>query len=124
VGILILLNLVFGFAGVFGNVDNSAHVGGLLAGLWLSLLIPPGRVPTLASLWHAPGGGDRSRLEQLGLPLLGVAALVAVLVAGYAVGTSKWQSATYQYATGLAPSAGVTITVERTGDSPPLLGLR
>lgn len=121
VGILILLNLVFGFAGVFGNVDNSAHVGGLLAGLWLGLLIPPGRVPTLASLWHTPGGGDRSRLDQLGLPLLGVAALVAVLVAGYVVGTGKWQSAAYQYGTALVPSAGVTITLDRTADPPPAI---
>lgn len=124
VGLLILLNLVLGFAGVFGNVDNSAHVGGLLAGLWLGLLMPPGRVPTLASLWHTPGGESRSRIEQLGLPLLGVAALVAVLVAGYAVGTSKWQSATYPFGTGQAPSGGVTVTVDRTVAPPLELALR
>ena len=91
VGFLILLNLVLGFSGVFGNVDNSAHVGGLIAGVWLGLLMPPGQVPTLASLWHSAGGG-KSRLEQLGLPVLGVLALIAVLVAGYFVGTSKWQA--------------------------------
>ena len=121
VGLLILLNLVLGFAGVFGNVDNSAHVGGLLAGLWLGVVIPPGRVPTLASLWHTPGGGDRSRLEQLGLPLLGVAALVAVLVAGYAVGTGKWQSAAYQYRTSHIPSAGPAITVGRAAELLPAI---
>ena len=123
VGLLILLNLVLGFAGVFGNVDNSAHVGGLLAGLWLGLLIPPGRVPTLASLWHTPGGGDRSRLEQLGLPLLGVVALVAVLVAGYAVGTGKWQSAVYQYRTSQVPSPAPAITVGRAAEPAPDLAL-
>jgi membrane associated rhomboid family serine protease len=123
VGLLILLNLVLGFAGVFGNVDNSAHVGGLLAGLWLGVVIPPGRVPTLASLWHTPGGGDRSRLEQLGLPLLGVVALVAVLVAGYAVGTGKWQSAVYQYRTSQVPSATPAITVGRAAEAPPDLAL-
>lgn len=123
VGLLILLNLVLGFAGVFGNVDNSAHVGGLLAGLWLGVVIPPGRVPTLASLWHTPGGGDRSRLEQLGLPLLGVVALVAVLVAGYAVGTGKWQSAVYQYRTSQVPSPAPAITVGRAAEPAPDLAL-
>jgi membrane associated rhomboid family serine protease len=123
VGLLILLNLVLGFAGVFGNVDNSAHVGGLLAGLWLGVVIPPGRVPTLASLWHTPGGGDRSRLEQLGLPLLGVVALVAVLVAGYAVGTGKWQSAVYQYRTSQIPSPAPAITVGHAAEAPPDLVL-
>jgi rhomboid protease GluP len=86
VGVLIALNLVLGFLGVFGNVDNSAHVGGLIAGAWLGLLMPPGQVPTLASLWQSAAG--QSRLEKLGLPALGVAALVAVLVAGFFLGTS------------------------------------
>jgi hypothetical protein len=53
--------------------------------------------------------------------LLGVAALVAVLVAGYVVGTGKWQSAAYQYGTALVPSAGVTITLDRTADPPPAI---
>jgi len=84
---------------------------------------PAGRVPTLASLWHTPGGGDRSRLEQLGLPLLGVVALVAVLVAGYAVGTGKWQSAVYQYRTSQVPSPAPAITVGRAAEPAPDLAL-
>jgi membrane associated rhomboid family serine protease len=92
IGILIVLNLVLGFSGFFGNVDNFAHIGGLLAGVWLGLAMPPGRVPTLASMWQTPGAAARSPLEQLGLPVLGVVALVAVMIAGYFVGTSKWQA--------------------------------
>ena len=92
VGFLIVLNLVLGFSGFFGNVDNFAHVGGLVAGVWLALTMPPGRVPTLGSLWQMPGGGGRSGLQRLALPILGVAALVAVMVAGYFVGTARWQA--------------------------------
>jgi len=92
VGFLIVLNLVLGFSGVFGNVDNFAHIGGLVAGVWLALVMPPGRVPTLGSLWQAPGGGGGSQLQRLALPVLGVAALIAVLIAGYFVGTARWQA--------------------------------
>jgi len=42
VGILIVLNLAIGFFG-FLNVDNFAHVGGLLAGMWLAVVLPPAR---------------------------------------------------------------------------------
>ena len=120
VGFLILLNLFFGFSGIFGNIDNSAHIGGLVAGLWLGLMMPPGRVPTLAALWHHPGAADRSRLESLGLPLLGVGALVAVMVAGYFVGTGKWEA--YQYAAPLG-SAVATPIATATANSPVLVTL-
>jgi membrane associated rhomboid family serine protease len=90
VGILILINLVIGF--VIPRIDNAAHIGGLLAGIWLGLLIVPGRVPTLSSLWVRPtagpapatGAADRPML----LPALGVAALVVVLVVGIVLGTN------------------------------------
>lgn len=89
VGALIAINLVIGF--VIPGIDNAAHIGGLLAGIWLGFLIVPGRVPTLRSLWVRPTAGpapadqgDRSML----LPMLGVAALIVVLVVGIVVGTS------------------------------------
>ena len=111
IGLLIVLNLFLGISGIFGNVDNFAHIGGLLAGLWLAVIMPPGRVPTLASLWHVPQGVARSRLEQLGLPLLGVAALVAVMVVGFFVGTSEWQAnPLYPYYTGLVSPVVKPIT--------------
>jgi membrane associated rhomboid family serine protease len=90
VGVLIAINLVIGF--VIPRIDNAAHIGGLLAGIWLGLLIVPGRVPTLSSLWVRPTAGpapaaataDRPML----LPVLGVAALVVVLVVGIVLGTN------------------------------------
>ncbi|HEX7490347.1 MAG TPA: rhomboid family intramembrane serine protease [Candidatus Limnocylindrales bacterium] len=93
IGLLIVLNLVIGFSGMM-NVDNFAHIGGLLAGMWLALIFPPGQMPILASLWHSPGGGV-SRGQTMAVRLLGSAALVAVLGAGLVVGTSKWQASPY-----------------------------
>jgi membrane associated rhomboid family serine protease len=92
VAFLIVVNLFLGLSGILGNVDNYAHIGGLAAGVWLALVMPPGRVPTLASLWQSPSGAARSRLETLGLPALGVAGLIAVMVVGYVIGTDKWHT--------------------------------
>jgi len=89
-GTLIAINLVFGF--VVPGIDNAAHVGGLVAGLWLGFLLVPGRVPTLRSLWQGAGQGTaqgtgQSRARSMGLPALGVAALIAVIVVGVVIGT-------------------------------------
>ena len=53
-GMFVVINLVFGFVttGVGGNIDNAAHIGGLIAGLWLGFVVPPGRAPTLRSAWQ------------------------------------------------------------------------
>lgn len=91
IGILIVINLVIGLVGAL-NVDNFAHIGGLLAGLWLGLIIPPGRVPTLGSMWQQQRGTPRPRAQVLGLRLLGVAALLAVIAVGVIVGTDKWMA--------------------------------
>jgi membrane associated rhomboid family serine protease len=79
---LIFINLAIGFFGT--GIDNSAHIGGLLAGLWLGFVVPPGRVPTLRSAWQHPGGQPTSRS-----PLLitaGVVALFGVVALGLALG--------------------------------------
>ncbi len=94
VGVLIVLNLVIGFSGLL-NVDNYGHVGGLLAGLWLALLIAPAQVPTLASLWQSPRGGVGGGARMLAVRVLGVGALLAVLGAGFVMGTSRWQASPY-----------------------------
>lgn len=90
VGILIAINLVIGF--VIPRIDNAAHIGGLLAGIWLGFLIVPGRVPTLRSLWVRPTAGptpaDQAGARSMLLPTLGVAALIVVLVVGVVLGTS------------------------------------
>jgi membrane associated rhomboid family serine protease len=52
IGTLIVLNLVFGFASP--GIDNAAHIGGLLAGLWLGFVLVPGNVRTVRDLWQMP----------------------------------------------------------------------
>jgi len=82
-GLLVLINLAFGFlAG--GMIDNSAHIGGLLAGLWLGFLVPPGNVPTLRSAWQNPRGAPTVRS-----PLLitaGLIGLLGLITFGLAIG--------------------------------------
>jgi membrane associated rhomboid family serine protease len=105
IGFLVVLNLMIGFG--FGalldaNIDNAAHIGGLLAGLWLGLVLPPIRA-TLASYWQQPSGSgsapgaalaggataaaDRRLMTLLrSLAVLAVAVVVvAVIVVGSAV---------------------------------------
>ncbi len=87
-GMLIVINLLFGFA--VPRIDNAAHLGGLAAGLWLGVLIPPTRVQTLASLWQR--GGEAGAVHVARVPLFasviafGVVAIV--VVAGLLVGTA------------------------------------
>jgi membrane associated rhomboid family serine protease len=104
IGALVVINLVIGFgfgAMMGGNIDNAAHVGGLLAGLCLGLLLPPIR-STLASYWQQPataGAGPGTVLAAgttaaadhrlVGvLRLLGVLAVVAVIVGAVMVGAA------------------------------------
>ena len=89
VGLLIILNLFIGFSGFF-NIDNFGHVGGLVAGLWLSVLIPPSQVRTLGSVWQSPRT-SRSPTQALALQVVGVVALLAVIGGVVAYGTSEWQ---------------------------------
>lgn len=85
-GMFVVINLAFGFITSAGgyNIDNAAHVGGLLAGLWLGFLVPPGKVPTLQSAWQHPRGEPQMRSPLLIaagiIGLLGV--LAAILAAG------------------------------------------
>jgi membrane associated rhomboid family serine protease len=86
---IVVITLVFGFLSG-GTIDNAAHIGGLVAGLWLGALVPPTRVPTLSSLWHQPG---ETRSTGTATPpayvmVLGLAVVGIVVAAGIAVGTS------------------------------------
>lgn len=90
-GMLILINIAFGFA--VRGIDNAAHIGGLLTGLWLGAIMPPTNVQTLSSLWQRPAaavGAHRASLP-LFVPVLafGVVALavVVLLIYGTAVRT-------------------------------------
>jgi membrane associated rhomboid family serine protease len=90
-GVLIVINLLFGFSVGAGTIDNFAHLGGLVAGLWLGWLLVPTGVPTLASRWQRPEGGTAPSDWRQSAPLrwAGVAALIAVLCAGVVFGTRE-----------------------------------
>lgn len=85
-GMFVVINLAFGFLTSVGgfNIDNAAHIGGLLTGLWLGFVVPPGKLPTLRSAWQHPLGEPTERS-----PLLiaaGIVALMTVLVVILAFG--------------------------------------
>ena len=82
-GFFIVINLAFGFlAG--GTIDNAAHIGGLISGMWLGVVAPPGKVPTLRSAWQNLRGQPAQRSPML--VAAGVIALVGVVLTGLAVG--------------------------------------
>ncbi len=85
IGILIILNLGLGFA--IPTIDNAAHIGGLLAGAWMGVVLVPKGATLLRSFWSpAPGraspGAAAGRLYQG----LGVLLLLSVIALGVAVG--------------------------------------
>ncbi len=80
-GPIVAFNLVFGFLNA-GAIDNAAHLGGLIGGVWLGYLLVPGRVPTLRTAWQQPGGAASARPGETVLRWLGVVAFVGLLVAG------------------------------------------
>ena len=86
-GMFVIINLIFGFVSEAGGlrVDNAAHVGGLIAGLWLGFVVPPGKAPTLRPGSQRPAGEQRSQRPPL-LVAAGVIALVGVVAAGLAAG--------------------------------------
>ena len=83
IGVLILINLAFGFASA-GMIDNAAHIGGLLGGLWLGAVIPPSRVATMSSYWRraGPEGMDRVARPPAVLPVLAVGVLAFAVLVG------------------------------------------
>jgi membrane associated rhomboid family serine protease len=93
-GPVIVINLVFGFIPGM-NIDNAAHIGGLLSGLWLGFLFAPTRVPTLRSMWMRPSaagalepafGREGNRLLQIG----GLVLLLGVYLALYLLGLARY----------------------------------
>ena len=54
VGALLLVNLVFTFA--IPGISWTGHIGGLLVGGLIGLLLAPTNVPTLGGMWRAPDG--------------------------------------------------------------------
>jgi membrane associated rhomboid family serine protease len=111
-GIVIAINLAFGFASR-GQIDNAAHIGGLLAGLWLGALILPTGVPTLSSLWHQPSGVPASARRTTTSPLIeliGITVVLAVVATGIVVGTAGRNAASGSLDPGRQPVAIVSRT--------------
>jgi len=91
IAILVIINLVLDVGLDAGGVgiDIFAHIGGLLAGIWLGLVIVPRGVQTLGGRFRRPG--DASTRNPGLAPVLqwaAVIALVAVIGAGLALGTA------------------------------------
>lgn len=80
---LIGINLVISV--VVPGIDISAHVGGLIAGAWLGLVIVP-RGATLRSFWTPAPGQQASTGPPIVLQAAGVVALVAIIAIGVALG--------------------------------------
>jgi hypothetical protein len=98
IGALVVINLVLGFGlnTVGGGIDNAAHVGGLLGGLWLGLLIRPAGVAELPLVGRRPGGGmpgSRTDLAGAGVGPDPAAIQVARVIAGIGglgVALTRW----------------------------------
>lgn len=126
IGFLIVLNLILGFGLGGGYIDNFAHLGGLLTGLWLGFLLPPTEVATMSSFWRRPAGGAAaSRGPTIALRLAGVAALLVVFVVGIVVGTgARQRSAAGPFFTGerVAPTIHAAWSGTRAGVGAPVAG--
>lgn len=92
VGMIILLNLAIGFGlgGVVG-IDNAAHVGGLVGGLWLGLILLPAGAPTLGSGWQSPDGRSVGWRPSAAIQVAGVVVLAGVVAVGIVLGDDAFR---------------------------------
>jgi membrane associated rhomboid family serine protease len=83
IGMLIVINLAFGFL-LSGTIDNAAHIGGLLAGAWLGLVLAPRGAATLSSLWQRAREGTVPFRQRYGgaIAVVGILAILGVIGVG------------------------------------------
>jgi rhomboid protease GluP len=90
VGLLIGLNLVLGLGLGSGVIDNAAHVGGLLAGGWIGLLIRPRGAPTQPAPWQVHDATEgRGAARDILLAVLGIGLLLAIIAIGLTLGPAR-----------------------------------
>lgn len=95
-GILIAINLVFGFT--VPGINNVAHLGGLIMGFGLGLLLAPRFVVE----WHWGEGGAAGRWQDrqpMTVRLLATLVAVALLFGGWQLGNARWQGSAALYRT-------------------------
>ncbi len=92
---LVILNMILGLS-MSDTIDNWAHIGGLVTGLWLGTLIAPTGVPTIRSMWLRPGPTPGSTVPAFGAAgnrvarIAGVVALLAVFAVLWTLGVAAW----------------------------------
>ena len=86
-GMLILINIAFGFA--VPGIDNAAHIGGLLAGFVIGVLVPPHGVQTLATLWQTPDKAGTAHVARVpnGIIFVALAPIAIAVIVGLFIGT-------------------------------------
>jgi rhomboid protease GluP len=90
IGMLIVVNLIFGFT-LGGAIDNAAHIGGLITGAWLGLVVAPRGAATLKSLWQrVPANVVRIRERYASVIAVGGMALLVVALVGALQITPFW----------------------------------
>lgn len=88
-GVLIAINLVFGFT--VPGINNIAHLGGLVMGFGLGLLLAPRFA--VEWRWDVTGAqGHAADRQRAVMRLAGTLAAVALLFGGWQLGNARWQN--------------------------------
>ncbi len=95
-GVLIAINLVFGFT--VPGINNIAHLGGLIMGFALGLLL----APRFAVEWRwdiAGAQGHVADRQRAVVRLAGTLAAVVLLFSGWQLGNARWQNSAETFRT-------------------------